>query len=367
MVLGAHAPQGRRPCFHSPPAAQDVAPPPRTMLRCLGSCAADFCPLLRCLRRAVGAVLRAAAASSVARRRPASRRPSPSQSAQRLHSTSTPPFPARTLSTVRAFSALWTGWLPYCRVGVQASRRCLAGARAVQIRPLSQQATPPLQPPACASFSAFLCALLPLPAAALGLCPPPPAPSPLRPPLAPSHVPPPPHCAGHLLTARADAQQRLTLLPSPVVGVVHSPCQSPLSVLPRLLPSSAASRSPLVVHRLLAPPCRPALASSATRPSSSRGHAPPRARPSSSATCHPRLLGHAPVVLAPPRAAARAPVLLGHAPPSPPRPRARPPRPCAALAPQPRPLGCTPSPPQPHATTRRPRPLGALRRAPSPV
>jgi hypothetical protein len=245
MVLGAHAPQGRRPCFHSPPAAQDVAPPPRTMLRCLGSCAADFCPLLRCLRRAVGAVLRAAAASSVARRRPASRRPSPSQSAQRLHSTSTPPFPARTLSTVRAFSALWTGWLPYCRVGVQASRRCLAGARAVQIRPLSQQATPPLQPPACASFSAFLCALLPLPAAALGLCPPPPAPSPLRPPLAPSHVPPPPHCAGHLLTARADAQQRLTLLPSPVVGVVHSPCQVRRRPLPGWTPPPAPP-----LHRL---------------------------------------------------------------------------------------------------------------------
>jgi hypothetical protein len=59
--------------------------------------------------------------------------------------------------------------LSYCRVGVQARRRCLAGARAVQIRPLSQQATPPCSHrrarpswPSCAPCS-------PLSAAALGL------------------------------------------------------------------------------------------------------------------------------------------------------------------------------------------------------
>ena len=55
------------------------------------------------------------------------------------------------------------------------------------------------------------------------LRPPPPAPSPLRPPLALSHVPLSSHDL--LLTARADAQQRLTLQASPVAGAANTPCQ----------------------------------------------------------------------------------------------------------------------------------------------
>jgi hypothetical protein len=35
----------------------------------------------------------------------------------------------------------------------------------------------------------------------------------------------PPHHAGHLLTAHADAQQRLTLRASPVTGAINTPCQ----------------------------------------------------------------------------------------------------------------------------------------------
>jgi hypothetical protein len=105
-----------------------------------------------------------------------------------------------------------------------------------------------------------------------------------------------------------------------------------LLVLPRLLPSSAAGRSALVVRRLLALP-----------------------RPSAAVPPRPCLLGHAPRARRP-RATTRHPRPLGLARARPPRPRAtrHRPRPLAApLAPRPR-CSC----PRPSAA--RPRPSAAL-------